>query len=509
MPIRPLHREQAFLLPPSLDELIPEDHPARFIAGVVDSLEASFWEELGIAFEGDALGAPAYHPRALLSVWLYGFATGTRSSRKLEAACRDQMPCLWLTGWQRPDHNTLWRFYKLHREDMRRLFKLSVKTAVKMGLVDLAIQAVDGTKIAANASRHRTYDAKELRQLLGRTEEAIRELEKENEEGKDPAPIHLPEKLRDAERLMKEVKAAIEELKEQDREETNLTDSDARLMKSRQGLIAGYNVEAVSSPLKKGEAGRSGMLLTAIDATQDRTDHGQLTPMLQQAEENTGKKVDTVADAGFHSGSNLARCEERKQIVVMPETQEHALRDPYHKDAFSYDAEKDTYKCPCGQSLRFVRIKTVGNRVMRIYRGSKPVCLRCRAFGVCTRNSHGRELQIGRYEAVLRRHREWMATEAAQGAYARRQGIVEPVFGIIKEQMGIRRFFLRGLNSVRAEATMLAVAFNLRTLYLVWRGWSTEKRHTLAVTLRESEKQVNAAAASLTATPCSFSLSND
>lgn len=508
MPIRPLNREQAFLLPPSLDDLIPQDHPARFIAGVVDSLDESFWEELGIEFEGDALGAPAYHPRALLSVWLYGFATGTRSSRKLEAACRDQMPCLWLTGWQRPDHNTLWRFYKLHREEMRRLFKLSVKTAVKMGLVDLAIQAVDGTKMGANASKRRTYDAKELRKLLGRTEEAIWELEKENEEGRDPAPIHLPEKLRDAERLRKEVKAAIEELEEQDKKETNLTDRDARLMNSRQGFIAGYNVEAVSSPLKKEEAGRSGMLLTAIDATQDRTDHAQLTPMLEQAEDNVGKKVDTLADAGFHSGSNLATCAERKQIVVMPEAQERALRDPYHKDAFSYDAEKDTYKCPCGQSLRFVRVKTVGNRVMRIYRGSKPVCLKCKAFGVCTRNRHGRELQVGRYEAVLRRHREWMATKAAQEAYARRQGIVEPVFGIIKEQMGIRRFFLRGLDSVRAEATMLAVAFNLRTLYSIWRGWSTEKRSRLAAALRESEKRVDAAAASLTSTSCSLSMSD-
>lgn len=508
MPIRPLHREQAFLLPPSLDELIPDDHPARFVAGVVDSLDESFWEELGIKFEGDSLGAPAYHPRALLSVWLYGFATGTRSSRKLEAACRDQMPCLWLTGWQRPDHNTLWRFYKLHREDMRRLFKLSVKTAVKMGLVDLAIQAVDGTKIAANASRHRTYDAKGLKKLLGRTEEAIRELEKENEEGKDSAPIHLPEKLRDAERLRKEIKAAIDELEEQDKEEINLTDRDARLMKSRQGFVAGYNVEAVSSPLQKEEAGRRGMLLTAIDATQAPDDHSQLTPMLEQAEENTGKKVDTLADAGFHSGPNLATCEERKQTVVMPEAQEHALRDPYHKDAFSYDAEKDTYKCPCDQSLRFVRIKTVGNRLIRIYRGSKPVCLKCRAFGVCTRNRNGRELQVGQYEAVLRRHREWMATQTAKEAYARRQGMIEPVFGIIKERMGIRRFFLRGLSSVRAEATMLAVAFNLRTLYSIWRGWSTEKRHQLAVTLRESEKPFNAAAASLTTTYFSFPLSN-
>ena len=124
MPVRELNRQQTWLLPPTLDELIPDDHPARFVATIVDSLDQVMWEKLGISLDGELLGAPAYHPRALLGVWLYGFMTSTRSSRKLEAACRDQMPYLWLTGWQHPDHNTLWRFYKEHRAEMRHLFKL-------------------------------------------------------------------------------------------------------------------------------------------------------------------------------------------------------------------------------------------------------------------------------------------------------------------------------------------------------------------------------------------------
>ena len=109
--------------------------PGRFIASIVDSLDDSIWGKMSIVIDGEPLGAPAYHPRALLSVWLYGFMTGTRSSRKLEAACRDQMPYLWLTGWQHPDHNTLWRFYKEHRAKMHHLFKLTVRTAVKVDLV--------------------------------------------------------------------------------------------------------------------------------------------------------------------------------------------------------------------------------------------------------------------------------------------------------------------------------------------------------------------------------------
>ena len=98
------------------------------------------------------LGAPAYHPRALLCVWLYGFMTGVRSCRKLEAACRDQIPHLWLTGWQHPDHNTLWRFYKDHRQAMRSLSKRTVRTAVTMKLVDLAIQG--GGWLEGEGQRH-------------------------------------------------------------------------------------------------------------------------------------------------------------------------------------------------------------------------------------------------------------------------------------------------------------------------------------------------------------------
>ena len=159
MPLRPLNREQAWLLPPTLGELIPDNHPARFVAAFVDALDRAAWVELGIGPDGQPLGAPAYHPRALLSVWLYGFMTGIRSARKLEAACRDQVSYLWLTGWQHPDHNTLWRFYQAHRQAMQKLLKYTVATAVELGLVDLAVQAVDGTKIAANAAGDRTYDS--------------------------------------------------------------------------------------------------------------------------------------------------------------------------------------------------------------------------------------------------------------------------------------------------------------------------------------------------------------
>ncbi len=121
--------------------------------------------------------------------------SGVRSCWKLETACRDQIPYLWLTGWQHPDHNTLWRFYKGPRQSMRRLFERTVRTTVNLELVDLAVQAVDGTKVFSNASLNRSYDAAGLRGLLERLERAIANLEAQNEAGEDAAATRPPEEL--------------------------------------------------------------------------------------------------------------------------------------------------------------------------------------------------------------------------------------------------------------------------------------------------------------------------
>ena len=358
MPLRPMSREQMWMSPPTLDELLPLDHPARFVAEFVDALNRDAWAELGVDIEGDSMGAPAYPPRALLSVWLYGFMTGVRSCRKLEAACRDQIPYLWLTGWQHPDHNTLWRFYKGHRQAMRKLFERTVRTAVAMKLVDLAVQAVDGTKVVANASVNRSYDAEGLRGLLERLERAIADLEAQNEVGEEAAVAHLPEELVDKEVLREQVRQAMADLASQKRHKRiNLTDPDAKLMKGRQGIVAGYNAQAMVSPTET-DGGATGMLVTAVDVVDAANDNTLLVPMMEQAEETTGTKSQmTLADAGYFAASHLAKCDRRGQKVVVSEARQRFLKHPYHKDRFTYDEHSNSFRCPQGRTLAFVRIQ--------------------------------------------------------------------------------------------------------------------------------------------------------
>ena len=189
----------------------------------------------------------------------------------------------------------------------------------------------------------------------------------------------------------------------------------------------------------------------------------------------TGEKATiTLADTGYHSGANLAACAERKQTVAIPESQENRAKRPYHND-FSYDANTDSYTCPLGQTLKFLETRCVVKKEVRVYSGLGAVCRLCSSFGVCTKNRYrGRELLIGPYDTLLRKHRNWMATPEAKIAYQRRKELSESTFGIIKEQMGLRRFLLRGLNNIKAEIFMVATAFNLRTLYRAWR-WRLNK----------------------------------
>ena len=484
MPLREFSREKTWLLPPTLEELLPADHPARYVAAFVDALDRAAWGELGVAPGGAARGAPAYHPRVVLGVWLYGFMSGTRSTRKLEQACRDQVPYLWLTGWQRPDHHTLWRFYQEHRTAMRTLLKRTVRTAVEAGLVDLAVQAVDGTRVAGSAARERTLAPAELEGLLERTAIAIDDLEAQNAAGDDPPPARLPQELRQLEALRDRVQAALERVGAADGpSRVNVTDPDATLQKGRGGgFLVGYNAQAMVAGLVRRDPDdpreSGGLLITAADVTTDRDDHGQLVPMIDQAEATTETPLEqALADGGYHSAANLTASAARVPavVVLMPDPQAPRPSQPYHKDRFTYDPATDTYACPQGQTLAFHGhvSRGPGRPPDRKYRASKAARDACPVRARCTTSAtKGRSIAISPDDATLRAHRAQMATDAARTAYRRRKTLPEPAFGILKEQQAARRFLLRGLVNVQAEWSLLATAFNLRTLARSWRTTS-------------------------------------
>ena len=205
--------DQMLLLPPCVDDWIPADHPARFIRDFVDALDLG---ELGFAVPEARDGRPAYAPDLLLKAWLYGYFHRIRSTRTLEKACYDSMALIWLTGNQPPDHNTLWRFWRTNKSALGRLFKKSVQVAVASGLVSLALQAVDGTKIAAQVSTARAWHRATMEKQLAHLDKALSEMmaEVETAEKTESGSYRLPSEMADAEKRRARIREALHTLEE-------------------------------------------------------------------------------------------------------------------------------------------------------------------------------------------------------------------------------------------------------------------------------------------------------
>src|SRR5947209_5816146 len=243
-PIAPDYGQQ-FLFPPALEDWIPKDHPVRFIREFVEQQDLA---KLGFAMPISMEGRPPYAPGLLLKIWLYGYHHRVRSTRRLEAACRDQLPLLWLAGMISPDHNSLWRFWRDNQRALRELFKQSVKVAVNAGLVGLALQAVDGTKIQAAACSQTGWSKEQMQKLLAALESELNEAEKQlQEEGLslEEGAYRLPQKLGQKEALRAAVKAGLEQLEQDGRKHYHSKESEARRMKCEGRKPFAYNAQAL------------------------------------------------------------------------------------------------------------------------------------------------------------------------------------------------------------------------------------------------------------------------
>lgn len=467
MPQRPFSRDQTYLLPPSLDEWVAPTHPVRFVAAWLDGLAADAWTALGIDLVPARQGEARYAPPALLAIWVYGFMIGIRSSRALETACRDQLPFRWLSGNQTPDHNTLWRFYQRHRPQFHHLFHRSVRLAVEADLVDWAIQAVDGTKLQANAAGDRMLDADALAQLGARIDAAIAELEAQ-EGGERAGPPDLPDKLGDLTALRERIVRAEARLAE-GRAKGNVTDPDAHQMTAKGINRPAYNAQAVVAPVTS-TTDQGGRLIVALDVRTRADDHDVLPALIAEATTRTGQQAEvTVADAGYYSGPDLAACAGMAATVVIPEPRTKRQDDPYGPHAFVHDPPSDTVICPEGTILPRWGVPDPAKDAR--YGAPATACRACPAKAACCPDtSRGRVIVRSPEAAIRERHRTWLASTAAQDLGKRRKGLVEGVFGTLKTRQGARQVLLRGLANVRAEWTLLATAFNLQTLVRAAQG---------------------------------------
>jgi len=415
---RPYDQDTLLLMPPSVRDWVTSDSLASFIDVLVNELDLAPF----LAAHDEPRGMPPYHPAMMLKVLLYGYATGVRSSRKLEERLCSDVGFMFLAGQARPGHKAIGEFRRRHLAAFAALFLDSLVLCREAGMVKLGRVALDGTKVKANASKHKAMSYARMAERETALEAQVAAILAEAEAVDaaedalygDARGDELPPELRTRDgklRKIREAKAALEaDARERtgdpdavpdQRAQRNFTDPESRIMLSKpDGWIYGYNAQAVVDEAHQ--------VIVATDLGTDATDTRQLPAMLDQVRANTGRHPRRLlADAGYCSDDNLAALEARGIDAYI------ALGRDRH-----------------------------GTPVPPPPRGRIPA-------GLSRRERMGRKLR----------------TKAGRAHYARRKAIVEPVFGQIKEPGGFRRFCLRGKRKVSAEWQLVCAVHNLGKLF--------------------------------------------
>ena len=442
---RPINREIDYLLPPSVQDWLPESHLARYVVEVVEGLDLSKLESV---YAGR--GSAAYHPAMLLSLLIYGYATGAYSSRKIERASYDSLAFQFIACDQHPDHDTLASFRRRHGEQFAATFVQVLQIARENQVSRFGTVSLDGTKIHANASRHSALSYAHAEKIEAQLKAEVQEMLKLAEAADQsdlPDGVSLPDEIKRREdRLaaIAEAKTKIEarakerlereqaeyqakldkrEAKEKANgkkpggkppkppqvgprpdDQINLTDEESRIMKvAGGGFEQCYNAQALVDS--------ESMLVMAPHVTQAGNDKEQVVPMLaklQALPEELNQPEKFLADSGYFSEKNVEACEAARIEPLIA-----VGRDAHHRHW------RERFEEPAASSEPTSPVDKMKHR---------------------------------------------LKTKAGRAAYGQRKQTVEPVFGIIKSVMGFRQFLLRGLANVQNEWTLVCLAWNLKRM---------------------------------------------
>ena len=367
--VRAYSQHQMQMFPPSVRSLIEDDHLCLVVDDVVKILDLSCLYQK-VSPEGN----PAYHPAMMLKILFYSYASGIFSSRKIAKAMRENIAFIYLGAWQQPDFRTISDFRKNNLNELKELFVQIVMLCKHMGMIKLGHVSIDGTKVKANASDAKTYDnqrfEKEIKRLLEQAD-AVDDHEDQHY-GADQSGDQLPTSIRNQNERISKLKQLQKELAESEKEKINTTDADAVFMKTSNGIKTSYNGQAAVD--------QEHQVIIAADVTNQPADVEQLIPMIDQAEQNTSDDIDACsADSGYSSGENLKALEDRSVEPYIPDRDYQAQargkkQEPFHKNEFVYDQQRDLYICPEGEELVFShRQKRRGKQPLLIYQ-----CKSCR-----------------------------------------------------------------------------------------------------------------------------------
>lgn len=440
------------LMPMCYDEIITEDNPVRVLEAFVDALDMEKLNFTHATTKESKAGRPAYNPKDMLKLYLYGYFNGIRSSRKLERECHRNIELFWLIGELKPDFKTIADFRKDNIKNIKGVFAEFSILCDELKLLGKEIVAIDGSKFRANNARKKNYTKgkieKQIKYYQENAEKYMKLLDEEDSKETDNKVTTNKEEIQ---RKIQKAKQRIEELEELKKDvekngEKSITDPDSRHMKANNnGTDIAHNVQ-ISVDNKED-------LVVAIDVTSNAADQGQLYTMAEKSKEALGvEKITALADKGFWTGKCLKQCEENgiNAIVSKPEETGNA---GYRRSDFKYNKEKDCYICPNGSELYKTGTKYI------VYQNPK-ACQQCPHKEKCTKNKKGKTLNINKNEEYMRRAAQ--RQQENMELYKERQKIVEHVFGTVKRALGYTHFLLRGNEKVKGETFMHFLIYNIK-----------------------------------------------
>jgi transposase len=421
--------EQDLLLPPSLSDWLPEGHLAYFVSDVVEQLDLSAIESV---YEEEERGQPPYHPRMMTKILIYGYCVGVFSSRRIQKKLSEDVGFRVLAAGNEPDFRTISDFRKLHLEGLQGLFDQVLQIALQAGTMKLGRVVLDGSKVKANASKHKAMSYGRMQEEEKRLKEEVKRILKQAEAtdaeedtryGRDKAGDELPAELARRETRLKRIQEAKLALEERAKEEAkskgkpeekakpkakmqyNFTDPESRIMPGADGFVQAYNVQIGVEP--------DFQLIVGQNVTQATNDKQQLVPAVEAIKEQAGQKPQEVlTDSGYCSEANLKYLE-KKKIEGFVATDRESYRD---------------------------------------------------------RQEPGPRGPLPQGATRVDRMRRKLQTKMGAAIYSRRKTIVEPVFGQIKQARGFRQFLLRGLEKVQGEWAMICLTHNILKLHRLCYG---------------------------------------
>lgn len=464
---RSANRKQQQFFPPSIDEYVSRNNQVRAIedyVGLLDMVRLGFTKSALNASDGQ----PAYHPKLLLKIYIYGYLNRIRSSRKLETEIQRNIEMIWLCAGLKPSYKTIADFRKENSKPLKRVFREFVLLCKELDLIAGELVAVDGAFLRANASKNQLIMKKSTLRDLKAINEKIdayltkmefTDIEEKKEKGLSPLPTNDLSKMKTKKEKLDKDLALLEEM---NLTQYNRTDPDAKVMVKPSHNLMAYNVQiAVDSSFK---------FIIATDVSSVGQDTNQLYNMANKSKEILNQdKLDVVVDKGYYNAKEIKKSIDNNitPYISTPKSNDpQAKTGLYTQDKFSYDEKKDCYICPNNQILNkasFTQKKK--GKVNLVYRGTSAMCKDCPLRDNCLpKKTTRKSIYKWEHQELLNQHHNKMKTPEAKKILKKRGSIVEHPFGTIKRGLGWDHFLVRGKEKVSGENALIMFSYNFRRL---------------------------------------------